>query len=130
MVQYHKAIKAKRSGSGGKKRSMRDKVRIHYGGFFRRTHFEKEKEARKKLKGKYGQEKIAVSKASHANVSTPEGVKKATILSVVSNEANRHYSRENIITKGAILETNLGKVRVISRPGQHGVINAVLIEKK
>ncbi|HID05027.1 MAG TPA: hypothetical protein EYP20_04390, partial [Aigarchaeota archaeon] len=34
------------------------------------------------------------------------------------------------ITKGTIIETELGKAVVTSRPGQDGVINAILLEKK
>jgi small subunit ribosomal protein S8e len=34
-----------------------------------------------------------------------------------------------VITKGAILQTPLGQARVTSRPGQHGVVNAVLVQK-
>jgi small subunit ribosomal protein S8e len=34
----------------------------------------------------------------------------------------------NIITKGAVIETDAGKARVTSRPGQHGVVNAVLLK--
>lgn len=49
------------------------------------------------------------------------------IKTVVGNPANRHFIRRNIITKGAILETELGKARVTSRPGQDGIVNAVLI---
>jgi small subunit ribosomal protein S8e len=45
----------------------------------------------------------------------------------VENQANIHYVRRNIINKGAIIETNLGKARVTSRPGQTGTINAVLL---
>jgi small subunit ribosomal protein S8e len=52
---------------------------------------------------------------------------KAEIISVVENQANIHYVRRNIINKGAIIETNLGKARVTSRPGQTGTINAVLL---
>jgi len=53
---------------------------------------------------------------------------KTEILSVVENPANPHYVRRNIITKGAIIETKLGKAKVTSRPGQHGEIFAVLVE--
>jgi small subunit ribosomal protein S8e len=35
--------------------------------------------------------------------------------------------RQNIVTRGAVIETEAGRARVTSRPGQHGVINAVLI---
>ena len=54
---------------------------------------------------------------------------KTEIISVVENKANIHYIRRNIINKGAIIETKLGKARVTSRPGQYGTINAVLISK-
>lgn len=47
---------------------------------------------------------------------------------VMSNPANPHYVRRNIITKGAVVKTNLGPARVTSRPGQDGVLNAVLVE--
>jgi small subunit ribosomal protein S8e len=52
---------------------------------------------------------------------------KAVVKIVVENPANRHYVRRNIITKGTIIETDKGKARVLSRPGQDGVINAELI---
>ena len=50
------------------------------------------------------------------------------ILDVVENRANPNYVRRNIITKGAIIETEAGRARVTSRPGQTGQVNAVLIE--
>ncbi len=53
--------------------------------------------------------------------------KKTEIKSVIGNPANINYIRRNIINKGAIIETNIGKARVTSRPGQTGTINAVLI---
>jgi len=52
---------------------------------------------------------------------------KTEITSVVENPANIHYIRRNIINKGAVIETKLGRARVTSRPGQSGVINAILI---
>ena len=56
--------------------------------------------------------------------------KKAKILTVVENPADRQFVRRNIITKGAIIDTDLGKARVTSRLGQNGIINAILIEAK
>ncbi len=52
---------------------------------------------------------------------------KTKIKTVIGNPANINYIRRNIINKGAIIETELGKARVTSRPGQTGVVNAVLI---
>ncbi len=51
---------------------------------------------------------------------------KSKIISVKENPANRHYVRRNIMTKGTIIETELGKAKVTSRPGQEGIVNAVL----
>lgn len=78
-----------------------------------------------------GNVKVRVVRAAHAIVSDPKtGVsKKARIISVVESPANREYARKRIITKGTIIETSEGRAIVTSRPGQDGVVNAVLIEK-
>ena len=54
---------------------------------------------------------------------------KTEIITVVENAANIHYVRRNIMNKGAIITTKIGKARITSRPGQSGTINAVLLEK-
>ena len=35
--------------------------------------------------------------------------------------------RRNTITKGAIVDTSAGLAKVVSRPGQTGTINAILV---
>ena len=57
---------------------------------------------------------------------------KVEITRVVRNPANIDYNRRGVITKGAVVETPLGLAKITSRPGQHGVLNGVLIggEKK
>ena len=50
-------------------------------------------------------------------------------MTVRENASNPNYVQRNIITRGAILETDLGLVQVRSRPGQDGVINAVRVAK-
>jgi small subunit ribosomal protein S8e len=47
---------------------------------------------------------------------------------VLENATNNDYQRRGVISKGAILETEEGKCKVVSRPGQHGVVNAVSIK--
>ena len=47
---------------------------------------------------------------------------------VVENESDPNYVRRNILVKGAVIETDQGRVRITSRPGKDGVINGVLIE--
>ncbi len=54
---------------------------------------------------------------------------KVPIKEILSNPASIEYTRRKIITKGAILSTELGKVRVTSRPGQDGIINGILIRE-
>ena len=65
------------------------------------------------------------------NVSDPANgtTQKVQIDEVDSNPASTEYTRRKIITKGAILNTKIGKVRVTSRPGQDGVVNGVIIRE-
>jgi len=53
---------------------------------------------------------------------------KVKIKNVLENPANPNYVRRNIITRGSIIETEMGKAKVTSRPSQKGIINAILIE--
>ena len=66
-----------------------------------------------------------------ANVYNPETKKyvQSKILTVVNSQANRNFVRRNIMTKGAIIKTELGEAKITSRPGQEAQINAVLIKK-
>ncbi|MEK6923687.1 MAG: 30S ribosomal protein S8e [Candidatus Micrarchaeota archaeon] len=131
MTQYHKQPKTKCHGTGGKRRATRDKILLHYGGFFSRTKLEKDgKEKRETLRSKGGSTKLKGKKISFIVVSAGATSKKVKITNVVESPDNRHYARENIITHGAIVETELGKCRVTSRPGQDGVVNAVLLQEK
>jgi len=76
-----------------------------------------------------GNRKIKLKSALYANISTPEGIKKVKILNVEENKANKQFTRRNILTKGAIIQTEIGKARITSRPGQHGVVNGVLLKE-
>lgn len=81
------------------------------------------------IKTKGGNYKVKVNLSDVANVFNKKTKKyeKAKIKAVVENPANRHFIRRNIITKGAVIDTDKGKARVTSRPGQDGTINAVSI---
>lgn len=50
-----------------------------------------------------------------------------TIKSVVESPSDKNFIRRNIMTKGAIIATSKGNAKVTSRPGQDGMVNAVLI---
>lgn len=119
--------------SGGRKRPYREKRKYELGRPPTNTILS-ESEERVKIRVRGGNIKIREKKAAYANVAIKDdgGVKvvKVKITRVKSNPANPEYSRRGIITKGAIIETPIGEAKVTSRPGQHGIVNAVLIRKK
>ena len=73
--------------------------------------------------------KLRLLSADTANLYDPKSkvFKQAKIKTITDNPANRHFIRRNIMTKGSVIDTEFGKARITSRPGQDGVINAVLI---
>ena len=52
---------------------------------------------------------------------------RAELQDVEKNPANLDYQRRKVITRGTIIKTSKGRARVTSRPGQDGILNAVLI---
>lgn len=75
--------------------------------------------------------KVAFKTSDYANINDKDNKKtsKSKILRVTKNSANKDYERRGVITKGAILETEMGMARVLSRPGQDGIINAILVKQ-
>jgi len=89
-----------------------------------------EKTTTRSKKQRGGSRITQVLTASHANLMLDGGkFKKSKILTVKENPANRHFVRMNVITKGAIVETEDGMARVTSRPSRDGIVNAVLMKK-
>lgn len=120
---------SKRSKTGRRIRYGRGKRKFEIG---RENHLTTMGDVRlKNVRTKGDNCKTRVKTSNVAFVVDPKNNKttKSEILSVVENKANIHYVRRNIINKGAIIETKLGKARVTSRPGQSGTINAVLLTK-
>ena len=74
--------------------------------------------------------KPAVKTAEFVNVADRASGKviKTKINNVTKNPANKDYERRGVISKGALLETDVGIAKVVSRPGQHGNVNAVLLK--
>ncbi len=74
--------------------------------------------------------KVKVLKENVVNVTDPKSGKtqKTAMTTEVDNPANKNYIRRNILTKGAVVMTELGKAKITSRPGQDGEVNAILIE--
>ena len=89
-----------------------------------------EADARKNYRKRAGLQTVRLLAVNQVNVNTKDGKTiRATVKNVVGNDADPNYVRRNIVTKGAVLETNKGLVRVTSRPGMHGVVSGVLVEE-
>jgi len=124
MAIWHGEIGRKRTG--GKIKIARKKRKYELGNLPTLTRIGEEK--REVEEGKGGNKKVRVLSASFVNVSIKGKSEKLKILEIVENKANPHFVRMGIITKGAIVKTEKGLVKITSRPGQHGVVNGILIE--
>ena len=121
--------KAKRSKSGRRIRYARGKRKFEIGRESLLTTIGANR--LKVIRTKGNNRKTRVKTSDIAYILDPKTLKttKTEILTVKENPANIHYVRRNIINKGAIIETKIGKAKVTSRPGQCGTINAVLLSK-
>jgi len=83
----------------------------------------------KKIRGRGGNIKTIILKTNTVNIATEGKTKKATIKNVLETPQNRFLARQNRLTKGAIIETSLGKAKITNRPSQEGHINAILLKE-
>ena len=127
MDQYHMPFNKKvRAGTGGRRRSFNDKRLAHVGGVFTATKVVKEDvRTTRRLRG--GNSRMKIKKAVMINAVTPTGTKQAKMSKVLQSH-NPEFVRMNIITKGTVVETDLGKVRITNRVGQDGIVNGVLVK--
>ena len=89
-----------------------------------------EEDQRKNYRKTAGSQTVRLLAVHEINVNDPKEGKtvRSTINTVLENDADPNYVRRNIVTKGAIVDTDIGRVRVTSRPGMHGVVSGVLLE--
>jgi small subunit ribosomal protein S8e len=123
---WHSAL-TKRKITGGRRKPYRTKRAIEAGGYPTETGLG---ESIRKIKKMYGSEKkIKLLKEKYVNISNSRTGKteKVIIDKIVENTANIDYNRRKVITRGAVIETSLGKAIITSRPGQDGVLNAILL---
>ncbi|MEM0010898.1 MAG: 30S ribosomal protein S8e [Nitrososphaeria archaeon] len=119
----------KRKPTGGVRVPNRGRRAYEQHGYPVETRVGDEERLLKRCKG--GGYKVKCVMTSYANVVDPalKQTRKVKILKLIANPASKDLTRRGVITKGAILETELGQVRVTSRPGQDGVVNAVLVKR-
>jgi len=114
--------------SGGKYVKNRKKKSYEIQGQKRIVKLGGEKRKKKRVRG--GKKKIFLLGAKFVNLSQKSGKnKKIEIKNVLETPSNRFLARQNILTKGTIVETELGKVRITNRPSQEGVVNGILIQE-
>ncbi len=116
-----------RKASGGKYRHDQPKKLKHEAKPPTHTTIGERKLRVKRRRG--GKESYVTVRDETVNVTDGDEAYQAQIEDVAENPASRHFARRNIITKGAILETDEGKVRVTNRPGQEGTINGVSVDE-
>lgn len=116
-----------RKASGGRYHSMRTKRKYELARYPAQTKVDPVVKMKKK-RTLGGNRKNAVLTTNLINVTDKKGkATKTEILTVVENPANPNLVRRNILTKGAVVDTKMGKVRVTNRPGQEGSVSGVLL---
>jgi small subunit ribosomal protein S8e len=119
----------KRKLTGGRTKRFRGRRAFEKDGYAAETLLGSSENYQRRTRG--GNFKTSLKFADSANVRDPISGKtqKTTITRVLENPANRDYERRGVITRGALIDTELGRARVTSRPAQDGVINALLEAK-
>jgi small subunit ribosomal protein S8e len=117
---------SRRKYTGGRRISARGKRKFEQGREAADPHLDEIR--RRIIDTAGGNRKVRLLRCDMANVTDPSNniTRQVHIDTVVDNTANQHYVRRNILTKGSIIKTEMGNARVTSRPGQDGVVNAVL----
>jgi len=120
--------RSKRKPSGGMYRPLRKKRKHEIGREVQLATIGKTKT--KKVRVRAAAVKTRLLSGEFVNLLNPKTgkVQKVKVVNVMENPSNPNYVQRNIITKGAVLKTELGRARVTSRPGQHGILNAVLMD--
>jgi len=91
------------------------------------TTIDEEKKKKQRVMG--GNTKLKLFSSQYINVTDPNTNKtsRVRILGFESNDASKDLNRRHILTKGAVVETELGNAKITSRPGQAGQLNGVLV---
>ncbi len=120
-------MKKGRKISGGRYKKARKKKLYERPG--QRKIIKLGEEKRKTIKVRGGNRKTFLLKGKIINVRSGDKIKKLEMKNVIETPSNRFLARQNILTKGTIVETDLGKVRITNRPSQEGMVNGILIEE-
>jgi small subunit ribosomal protein S8e len=121
----------KRKVTGGRRRASRGRRRYEKDMYPVETTVGEHKVKIRRVRG--GGIKVSLVSDQFANVIIDRRTgqsKRVKIMRVIANSADRDYERRGVLTRGSIIETEVGRATVTSRPSQDGVVNAVLTEGK
>lgn len=119
-------MKQGRKISGGKYHKARKKKFYEKAGQERHAILGDRKIRSLRVKG--GNKKTTILRENKVNVTDKNGkTKKVDIKNVLETPQNTFLARQNKLSKGAIIETSIGKAIITNRPTQEGHINARLI---
>lgn len=113
--------------TGGRTRPYRKSRKYDLGSEFSAPELGEDRVEKKDARGET--EKNVVRRSSTVNLAKDGEVEKVEIQSVEDNPANPNFVRRSLLTKGTVVQTEEGKARITSRPGQDGVVNAKMIEE-
>ncbi|MEK6845049.1 MAG: 30S ribosomal protein S8e [Nanoarchaeota archaeon] len=120
-------MKLGRKITGGKYLKRRKKKKYEKSGQKKAVKLGKQ-EKRKVIKTRGGNKKVLLFIGKIINVNQKGETKKTEIKNVLETPSNKFFARQDILTKGTIVETELGKVKITNRPSQEGILNGILVE--
>lgn len=82
----------------------------------------------KSIRSRGGTQKNVLLSGNVCNVIVDGKAQKTTIRNVIETSANVFLARQNVLVKGAIVNTDLGRAKITNRPSQEGQIQAVLVK--
>lgn len=125
MAIWHR--RSNRTSTGSRLRRFRSKRKYEMGRTPTETLMGETKRRIVDSRGKV--KKTPALRIQFVNVTDPaKGVTfRAEIQDVETNPANMDYQRRKVITRGTIIKTTKGRAMVTNRPGQDGILNAILI---
>ena len=83
----------------------------------------------KVLRTKGGNKKLTAHAIDKANITDGKKSKVTDIKNVLETPSNTFLARQNILVKGAIIETELGKAKITNRPSQEGMVQAIILKE-
>ena len=82
----------------------------------------------KLMKVRGGNKKIVSLQQKEINLTINGKSKKTLIKNVIQTPSNVFLARQNVLVKGAIVDTELGKAKITNRPSQEGIVQGILVE--